>query len=445
MSPNKWTIRKKLSALILLAFAAAVSFFYISYFSSRHIIEERAINGLRDPKTADSLIHYIAENEVNTYDYEKLQSWCSAYRGVDIEVFVDELLVYSSVARERSLGIIVRESELDKRLAMPVQFHDREAEVILYNGIHLYNRALGIGIVESCLLFFVIIILGIRSEVRYIRTVNEEIHVLEGGDLSKEITIRGSDEVTMLAESVDEFRKSMRNQLKTIEELEKSNRMMSAEIAHDLRTPLTSLIMYLDFAYGEIQGKEPQAEEYLTKAREKSVRLRNLLEENFSYYTTMTDYFMKEKQEVHAYEVMNGYLNDMILKLETEGFNVRSDISFRKCSILIQRDAVARVLGNLMTNILKYADRDGEVCICGREKDKYLEIRITNDVRIFDEGKPESTGFGARIVKRLIEEMDGEYSTCEKDGKYTTVLRFLKARDHESLEDGQGTEREQIS
>ena len=65
----------------------------------------------------------------------------------------------------------------------------------------------------------------------------------------------------MLAESVDEFRKSMRNQLKTIEELEKSNRMMSAEIAHDLRTPLTSLIMYLDFAYGEIQGKEPQAEE----------------------------------------------------------------------------------------------------------------------------------------------------------------------------------------
>ena len=262
MSPNKWTIRKKLSALILLAFAAAVSFFYISYFSSRHIIEERAINGLRDPKTADSLIHYIAENEVNTYDYEKLQRWCSAYSGVDIEVFVDELLVYSSVARERSLGIIVRESELDKRLAMPVQFHDREAEVILYNGIHLYNRALGIGIVESCLLFFVIIILGIRSEVRYIRTVNEEIHVLEGGDLSKEITIRGSDEVTMLAESVDEFRKSMRNQLKTIEELEKSNRMMSAEIAHDLRTPLTSLIMYLDFAYGEIQGKEPQAEEY---------------------------------------------------------------------------------------------------------------------------------------------------------------------------------------
>ena len=435
MSPNKWTIRKKLSALILLAFAAAVSFFYISYFSSRHIIEERAINGLRDPKTADSLIHYIAENEVNTYDYEKLQRWCSAYRGVDIEVFVDELLVYSSVARERSLGIIVRESELDKRLAMPVQFHDREAEVILYNGIHLYNRALGIGIVEACLLFFVIIILGIRSEVRYIRTVNEEIHVLEGGDLSKEITIRGSDEVTMLAESVDEFRKSMRNQLKTIEELEKSNRMMSAEIAHDLRTPLTSLIMYLDFAYGEIQGKEPQAEEYLTKAREKSVRLRNLLEENFSY-TTMTDYFMKEKQEVHAYEVMNGYLNDMILNLETEGFNVRSDISFRKCSILIQRDAVARVLGNLMTNILKYADRDGEVCICGREKDKYLEIRITNDV---------STGFGARIVKRLIEEMDGEYSTSEKDGKYTTVLRFLKARDHESLEDGQGTEREQIS
>ena len=56
-----------------------------------------------------------------------------------------------------------------------------------------------------------------------------------------------------------------------------------------------------------------------------------------------------------------------------------------------------------------------------------MEISITNDVRVFDEGKPESTGFGARIVKRLVEEMDGEYLSYEKDGKYTTVLRFLKA------------------
>ncbi len=441
MSPNKWTIRKKLSALILLAFAAAVSFFYISYSVSRHMIEERAKNGLRDQKMVDNLKHYISEHEVNTYDYEKLQHWCSAYNGVDIEVFVDGLLAYSSVARGRSFGVTVTETELDRRMAMPIQFHDREAEVILYNYLHLFNRALAAGIAEACLVFFVIILLGIRREVNYICTINEEIHVLEGGDLSKEITIRGGDEVTMLAESVDEFRKSMRNQLKTIEELEKSNRMMSAEIAHDLRTPLTSLIMYLDFALGEIRGKEPQAEEYLTKAREKSVRLKNLVEENFSY-TTMTDYFMKEKQEVHAYEVMSGYLNDMILSLETEGFNVRSDISFRKCSILIQRDAVARVLGNLLTNIMKYADKDGEVFICGREKDEYMEISITNDVRVFDEGKPESTGFGARIVKRLVEEMNGEYLSYEKDGKYTTVLRFLKASGYKSEEAGREAEKE---
>ena len=63
------------------------------------------------------------------------------------------------------------------------------------------------------------------------------------------------DEAANAGMTVDEFRKTMQDQLRTIEHLEKSNRLMSAEIAHDLRTPLTSLIMYLDFAQKEIEGK----------------------------------------------------------------------------------------------------------------------------------------------------------------------------------------------
>jgi len=193
LSSNKWTIMKKLSALILLALAASLSFFYISYSASRHMIEENASNGVKDQKMADNLTNYITEHEVNTYDYEKLQRWCSAYRGVDIVVFVDALLVYSSLARGRSFGITVKETELDKRMAIPVRFHDREAEVILYNYMQQYDRAMAIGILEAGLVFFVIIIMGIRREVKYIRTVNEEIHVIEGRDLYKEIMIKGSD------------------------------------------------------------------------------------------------------------------------------------------------------------------------------------------------------------------------------------------------------------
>lgn len=300
---------------------------------------------------------------------------------------------------------------------------------VIYNvseSLGLYSRAAVIGAFAGIFLFFVILIVGIKSSADYIKTLNEEIHALEGGDLSREITIRGNDELAMLAESIDEFRKSMKDQLNTIEQLEKSNRLMTAEIAHDLRTPLTSLIMYLDFALGELEGKEPQASMYVIKARERSVRLKVLLDDNFNY-STLPDYFILEKQAMQAYAVLSVYLRDLMNHLETEGFPVRVDIIYEHSSILVQRDALERIFTNLASNILKYATKDEEVFLYVREMDSHVEVRITNRVRIFEGEKPESTGFGERIVKRLMEEMDGEYNTEEADGKYTTILRFAKA------------------
>ena len=175
----------------------------------------------------------------------------------------------------------------------------------------------------------------------------------------------------------------------------------------------------------EIEGRETTAELYLARAREKSARLKNLLDQNYSY-TTMQDYFQMEKTEEPAYEVLRGFLGDINSGLEREGFFVRSEISFGHSRILVQRDAVGRVFGNLMTNIIKYASKEDEVLVCCRERDKYVEVTAVNRVRIFEGEKPESTGFGSRISKRLMEEMNGDYSAEESDGTFTTTLRFLK-------------------
>ena len=300
---------------------------------------------------------------------------------------------------------------------------------VIYNvseSLGLYSRAVAFGASAGTILFFVILIAGIKRGTDYIRILNEEIHALEGGDLSREITIRGNDELAMLAESIDEFRKSMKDQLATIEQLEKNNRLMTAEIAHDLRTPLTSLIMYLDFALGELEGKEPQASMYMTKARERSVRLKVLNDENFNY-STLPDFFVIKKQAVQAYAVLSTYLRDLMNYLEAEGFLVRVDVIYGHRSILIQRDALERVFANLASNVTKYATKDEEVLLFARETESHVEVRITNRVRVFEGEKPESTGFGERIVKRLMEEMDGEYHTEESDGEYTMILRFAIA------------------
>lgn len=426
MSVNKWTVMKKLSALIILALAVAVGFFIAAYNISGRIVNERNPRRPVDGRMVMELHRYIRTNHVRSDDKEALKKWCADNSDVIMEIFVDGQLVFSSIVDVGSENDVIRETNQEKKVSFPFKFEDAKADIVFYDYMSDFDKALAAELVVSVLLFFLTIFLGIRHEVNYLRLLNEEIQVLEGGDLSKEITIRGNDEISQLAESVDEFRKSMKNQLSTIEQLERSNRLMAAEIAHDLRTPLTSLIMYLDFAGAELSGDDTPAVEYVAKAREKSVRLKTLLEENFNYMT-IPDYFLAEKQTVQAYEVLSGYIGDMLTLLESEGFNVHSDVSFGQCRIITQREAIGRVFSNLLSNIVKYADRDEGVFILCRDKGKHMELRIENRIRVFDGGKPDSTGFGSRIVRRLMKEMDGEYGVEETDGAYITILRFLKA------------------
>ena len=281
----------------------------------------------------------------------------------------------------------------------------------------------------SFVVFLWLLIYWLRNNARFIKKLNEEIHALEGGDLNREIpSYSGNSEMAMLAESIDDFRKSMKAQLDTIAELEKSNRLMTEEIAHDLRTPLTSLMMYLDFALSELGDREPQAAEYVTKAKGRSVRLKSLLDENFNT-VTVQDETETEKQRANAHEILRENLRDLMSYLEGEGFRVRLDVDvfYGQISFLIQREALGRVFTNLASNIMKYADKNEEVLICEREEETHLEVRIVNRVRAFEGDKPAGMGFGARIVKRMMEEMGGQYYAEEEDGKYTVVLRFAKA------------------
>ena len=292
----------------------------------------------------------------------------------------------------------------------------------------LFERTIvGLAMV-SFVVFLGLLIYWLRNNARFIKKLNEEIHALEGGDLNREISsYSGNSEMAMLAESIDDFRKSMKAQLDTIAELEKSNRLMTEEIAHDLRTPLTSLMMYLDFAQGELGDREPQAAEYITKAKGRAIRLKSLLDENFNAATIHDDQDA-QKQNIHSHEVLRDNLRDLMNYLESEGFMVRLhvDVFYGQDNLCIHREALVRVFSNLASNIMKYAEKDEEILIREREEQRHVEVRIVNRVRAFEGEKPAGTGVGTRIVRRMMEEMGGEYYAEAEDGKYTVVLRFAK-------------------
>ena len=106
-----------------------------------------------------------------------------------MEVFADEQLVFSSVFDMSERDYTIVETGRDKERAIRIRFADRAADVLFYKYHGLFSQILLIGAMLSLFLFFGIVVIGIRREVDYIHTINEEIHILEGGDLTRESTI----------------------------------------------------------------------------------------------------------------------------------------------------------------------------------------------------------------------------------------------------------------
>ena len=427
MSAIKSSINLKMFVLVVVSLIAWIGVFAILYFVTNTLFDKVTENRGTPQAIVNSLQKYLEEEQVSTKDLSAIDIWCSRNPDVELDVFVDGVLTYSSLDDLSDNEYVIYESEQDKSLAFSLAFADRSADVLFYDYLHWYHRMLVIDMAAGVIVFLLIFIKGTSRSVARVVRLGREVQILEGGDLTQRITVQGNDEIAILAQSLEGFRESMVDKLETIRGLEKSNRQMSAEIAHDLRTPLTSLVMYLDFARNEVGEQNPQADYYLDKAREKSIILKNLMEDNFSF-VSMNPGKSEELMPMQAFEVLNSLLGDLSTYLESEGFNVRADISYgQNNKIWINREAAGRVSSNLMSNMMKYASRSEEIFIGCKEVDKYLEVRLVNHIRVYEGDRPQSTGFGSRIVLRLMNGMKGEYIASEKDGKYETILRFLKA------------------
>ena len=166
---------------------------------------------------------------------------------INLTIFKDQELQYDSVYSESDYGK-EKLTQYAQNHSHPVKFSDGEGRVII-DGFYSsrYYDLLYFGFARCNPHLLIIVLLGIRQSLRYLKTLHQEIHILEG-KLDYEMTIKGHDELAMIAKSIEDLRKAFLDKLKAIEELQAESRSLVTEMSHDMRTPLTSLIMNLEFA-----------------------------------------------------------------------------------------------------------------------------------------------------------------------------------------------------
>ncbi|MDE5883696.1 MAG: HAMP domain-containing histidine kinase [Oscillospiraceae bacterium] len=199
-------------------------------------------------------------------------------------------------------------------------------------------------------------------------------------------------------------------------------------ISHDLRTPLTAIISYLDL----IESNPEKSEQYIKIIRERTETLSRLTEELFRYSVITSPEYDNTIEPV----VINSVLEESILSyyatLQKHG--ITPDINITENSIVrnISRHSLSRVFANLLNNAVKYSDGDLQITmtddgiITFSNKSSYLnKVQIE---RLFDrfytvENARKSTGLGLSIARILIEQMNGKISAEYSNGKL--IIRII--------------------
>lgn len=376
----------------------------------------------------DDLQEFISENSLSSSDREELSEWVTDQKMVAIRIYMDDKLIFDSVYPEKEKqSVSALSAEENGETYYTLDFADGSARASIISAFmyQLYNYVVYTSLVVSFAVFLVLVLLGIRRKMQYISKLSNEIDILEGGSLDYPITVRGKDEISALAEGIENMRLSVRSMIERETKLMKENRRIVTEMSHDLRTPVTSIMLYTEILKKGGYIRDSQGLAYVEKIDGKARRMKQLADHLFEYtlITGASDIMLEEPEncELLFYDL----LSETCSYLEQKGFRSEFQTGWPDVSIQISTDYVMRILDNITSNIVKYADPAYPVEISAECREEKFVLKFENEITIPEE--VESSGIGIQSIESMMLQMGGECRCVSDKRRFSVSLCFPQA------------------
>lgn len=271
---------------------------------------------------------------------------------------------------------------------------------------------------------------------KQIAEITDALSDVKNGNGNRRILLATNELVAPLAYEINEIIVSYENRLSVVRQTEETNRQLMTSLSHDVRTPLTTLIGYLDAAHkGIVTGKD--RDDYIETARRKAHDLKEYIDVLFDWFKLNSNEFAMEINTVEAAELTRNILIDWIPIFEDKQIDYNIDIPEQPFRVKLDTDGYMRILNNLIQNVIAHSHADKIEIALSKQGGNMQILLADNGIGIekedlkhiferlykCDKGRSEKgSGLGLSIVHQLVEKMNGTITAESVRGKRTEFI-----------------------
>ena len=193
-------------------------------------------------------------------------------------------------------------------------------------------------------------------------------------------------------------------------------------MTHDLRTPLTGLMTFLEIA--QQQSSLEECKRYTSKAYRKTMQIRDLSNQLFEFFLIHSETPVELEKPEYVEYALGEYLSELcgLLEINNYSFNIEN-LSWKPVKIRLNTDYMGRIINNIFSNITKYADSTIPVELSSIYDDHYIHLTIKNKI-LTTTKHPGGTGIGVKNIYTMISQMEGYCDVNIDNNHYIITLTF---------------------